>query len=38
LEQSVWEKPILDPQANLETPFETNVQTRLLRKNRSSIT
>ena len=36
LEQSVWEKPLLDPQANIEKPFETNVQTRLLRKNRSS--
>lgn len=38
LEQSVWEKPILDPQANLEKPFETNIQTRLLRRNESSAT
>ena len=32
LEQSVWEKPLLDPQANLETPFLNNVQTRLRRR------
>ena len=31
LEQSKWEAPLLNPQANLEIPFMTNVQTRLLR-------
>jgi hypothetical protein len=33
LEQSKWEEPILNPQLNLEIPFLTNVQTRLLRRN-----
>lgn len=32
LEQSKWETPLLDPQANLEKPFHENVQTRILEK------
>lgn len=32
LEQSQWETPFLDPQANLEKPFHNNVQTRILEK------
>jgi len=32
LEQSKWETPLLDPQANLEKTFLTNVQTRLRRR------
>jgi hypothetical protein len=32
LEQSKWETPLLDPQANLEKPFNENVQTRILEK------
>lgn len=32
LEQSRWEKPLLDPQANLEKQFPNNLQTRILEK------
>jgi hypothetical protein len=32
LEHSRWEKPFLNPQANLEKNFENNVQTRILVK------
>lgn len=32
LEHPVWEQPILDPQANLEKPFNDNIQTRILEK------
>lgn len=32
LEQSRWEQPILDPQANLEKKFPNNLQTRILEK------
>lgn len=28
-----WEKPMLDPQANLEKPFLNNVHSRILRRN-----
>jgi len=33
VEPNRWEQPWLDPQANLEKPFHTNVQTRILRRN-----
>lgn len=32
LEHPVWEKLIVDPQANLEKPFHDNIQTRILEK------
>ena len=32
LEHSVWEEPIVNPQANLEKPFHDNIQTRILEK------
>jgi len=32
LEQSKWEEPIVNPQANLEKPFHDNIQTRILEK------
>jgi hypothetical protein len=32
LEQTRWEMPILDPQANLEKGFKENIQTRILEK------
>ena len=31
-ENSRWEEPFLNPQANLEIPFQQNVQTRILAK------
>jgi hypothetical protein len=33
VEPNRWEQPWLNPQANLEKPFQTNVQTRILRRN-----
>lgn len=36
VEQSKWETPLLDPQANLEIPFLHNVQTRILEKDHFS--
>ena len=33
VEPNRWEQPWLNPQANLEKPFHTNVQTRILRRN-----
>jgi hypothetical protein len=32
LEQTRWEEPLLNPQANLEKRFESNIQTRILEK------
>ena len=32
LEQTRWERPFLNPQANLEKTFHDNIQTRLLEK------
>jgi hypothetical protein len=32
LEQNRWEEPLLNPQANLEKPFYSNIQTRILEK------
>jgi hypothetical protein len=32
LEQSRWEEPLLNPQANLEKQFPSNIQTRILEK------
>lgn len=32
VEHAVWESPFLNPQAHLEKPFHTNLQTRLLEK------
>jgi len=34
LEQTRWEYPIINPQANLEKQFHSNVQTRILEKDR----
>jgi len=31
-EQSRWEEPFVNPQANLEKPFHSNIQTRVLEK------
>jgi len=37
VEQSRWETPFLDPQANLEKPFHSNIQTRILEKDKASV-
>ena len=34
LEQTRWEYPIINPQANLEKQFHSNIQTRILEKDR----
>lgn len=38
LEQSRWERPWLNPQANLEKPFMSDIQTRILEKDYYSET
>jgi hypothetical protein len=37
LEQSKWETPLLNPQANLEKTFTHNIQTRLLEKDKATV-
>lgn len=35
IENSRWEEPFINPQANIELPFHANIQTRILEKDRA---